>query len=105
MLKARHGNKVVRIPDEKKSDYISLGYKITDMEGKVIYDPINNSEDVKALKEHITQKDAQIAKLQAEIKLLKEKNEEAAAYAEKADKEIAELKASAKKEAKDTAKK
>lgn len=105
MLKAKHGNRVVRIPDEKKADYIALGYKIIDMEGKVLYDPINNSDDVKTLKETLVKKEAEIAKLQSEIAKLKAKNEEAAAYAEKADKEIAELKVASKKADKEAAKK
>lgn len=83
MLKATRANRVVRIPDEKKADYIALGYKILDMEDNVIYDPASNSDDIKALKEAIVKKDAEIEKLRSEIKALKEKEANDAAPAKK----------------------
>ena len=126
MLKACNGNRVLRIPDEKKADYIALGYKITDMGGKVIYDPINNSEDVKEMKKAIIEKDKTIADLNVKIEeaqncrhnLFEELNQKVtdleAALAEKdaviaeLDKTIADLNAKIKdgeKEAKKTASK
>lgn len=104
MLKAKKANRIVRIPDEKKADYIALGYRITDMDGKVVYDPINNTEDVKELKERLAEQDAEIAKLQDELKTLNEalkaKNLESAAYEAKVKKEITDRAAAAKASAK-----
>ena len=67
MLKAYHENRVLRIPDEKKADYIALGYKITTMGGEVVYDPINNTDNVKALQEGIHERDKIIEDLHAKI--------------------------------------
>lgn len=77
MLKAAKKNRVLRIPDEKAAEYRKLGYTITDMTGKVIYEP----ED--------TAKKANV--LAAENADLQEKLHEAAEYAENGDKKIAAL--------------
>lgn len=77
MLKAAKKNRVLRIPDEKTAEYKKLGYTITDMAGKVIYEP----ED--------TAKKASV--LAAENADLQEKLHEAAEYAENGDKKIAAL--------------
>lgn len=37
MLKATHGIRTIRIPDDEKNAYISLGYAVTDMEGRAVY--------------------------------------------------------------------
>ena len=37
MLKATRGSRTIRIPDDKKNAYISLGYTVTDMEGHTVY--------------------------------------------------------------------
>ena len=62
MLKARKGNRVLRIPDEKKSAYIALGYTITDLEGNMIHEHVEpteklaelekENEDLKAANKH-----------------------------------------------------
>ena len=77
MLKARKGNRVLRIPDEKKSAYIALGYTITDLEGNIIHEHVEPTE--------------KLAELEKENEDLKAKLDEAAKYAESADKKIAEL--------------
>ena len=77
MLKARKGNRVLRIPDEKKSAYIALGYTITDLEGNMIHEHVEPTE--------------KLAELDKENEDLKAKLDEAAKYAESADKKIAEL--------------
>lgn len=59
MLKARKKNRVVRIPDTAAADYKSLGYTLTDENGKIVYEP----ED----------KDATIASLRKENAVLKQK--------------------------------
>ena len=45
MLKARKANRVIRIPDEKKDAYAALGYKITDMNDKVVAEPHNAEKE------------------------------------------------------------
>lgn len=37
MLKATRGIRTIRIPDDEKNAYISLGYAVTDMEGRAVY--------------------------------------------------------------------
>ena len=74
MLKARKANRVIRIPDEKKDAYIALGYKITDMNDKVVAEPHNAEKEAETLK-------AQVTDLEAKLK-------EATEYAENADKKI-----------------
>ena len=74
MLKARKANRVIRIPDEKKDAYIALGYKITDMNDKVVAEPHNAEKEAETLK-------AQVTDLETKLK-------EATEYAENADKKI-----------------
>lgn len=88
MLVATHKNVEVNIADEKKQYYISLGYKITDMNGKVIYDPVENTDNVKELKEKLRKRDADIEKLKAELGQAKSQHKEAI---ENAEKKIASL--------------
>ena len=54
MLKARKANRVIRIPDEKKDAYIALGYKITDMNDKVVAEPHNAEKEAETLKAQVT---------------------------------------------------
>jgi|P827metagenome_2_1110787.scaffolds.fasta_scaffold02733_5 DUF1680 family protein len=103
MLKAIKANKVVRIADEQIKNYKALGFKITDMEGKVVYDPAENSDNAKELKAIIEKKDAEIEKLNAKIldlqAQLAEKDDADDANADgEADKD-AEIEKSAKKAA------
>lgn len=93
VLKAIKGNRVVRIPKNKKEAYIAMGYKITTMSGDVVHEPVGQAE----LK-------AKLAAAEAENAELKAKLEEATMYAENADKKIeklekenAELKAASEK--------
>lgn len=79
MLKARKANRVIRIPDEKKDAYIALGYKITDMNDKVVAEPHNAEKEAETLK-------AQVADLETKLK-------EATEYAENADKKIEAMEA------------
>lgn len=77
MLKAAKRNRVLRIPDEKAAEYKKLGYTITDMDGKVIYEPKDNAKKAEALA--------------AENADLQEKLQEAAEYAENGDKKLSLL--------------
>lgn len=79
MLKARKANRVIRIPDEKKDAYIALGYKITDMNDKVVAEPHNAEKEAETLK-------AQVTDLETKLK-------EATEYAENADKKIEAMEA------------
>lgn len=54
MYMAEKANRVVRIADEKKDEYIGMGYTIKDMSGNIINAP-NNPKD-------------RIAELEAELK-------------------------------------
>ena len=54
MLKARKANRVIRIPDEKKDAYAALGYKITDMNDKVVAEPHNAEKEAETLKTQVT---------------------------------------------------
>lgn len=115
MLKARKKNRIVRIPEEKADEYKKLGYTLTDEDGNVVYQPEDKDATIFTLKlensrfkqkiaeyelimkENASSKagDAEKQKeneiLKAENTDLKEKLEEASAYAEKADKRIEEL--------------
>ncbi len=62
MLKAKKGNRVLRIPDEKAKEYKALGYSVYTMDGKTIYENVNPEE--------------QMRKLQAENDALRAENEE-----------------------------
>ena len=79
ILKARKANRVIRIPDEKKDAYAALGYKITDMNDKVVAEPHNAEKEAETLKTQVTD-------LEAKLK-------EAAEYAENADKKIEAMEA------------
>lgn len=79
MLKAAKKNRVLRIPDEKAAEYKKLGYTITDMTGKVTYEPEDTAKKASALA--------------AENENLQERLHEAAEYAENGDKKIAALEA------------
>ena len=79
MLKARKANRVIRIPDKKKDAYAALGYKITDMNDKVVAEPHNAEKEAETLKTQVTD--------------LETKLKEAAEYAENADKKIEAMEA------------
>lgn len=86
MLKAKKGNRVVRIPEEKVDEYKALGYTITDMSGNMIYEHVEPSEKLKAAEKELDT-------LKKEVSSLKEKLDEAEKYAEAADKKIEALEA------------
>lgn len=71
MLKARKGNRVIKIPDEKKKEYIALGYTITDMKGKVIHEHVEPTEKLKQLEKENEDLRAECETLRAENEKLK----------------------------------
>lgn len=92
MLIAEKANRRVRINDEKKDEYIGMGYIIKNTDGSLVKAPDNPKKRVQEL-------ESEIATLKAENADLKGKVEEAEKYAENADKRIAELEAELKKAA------
>lgn len=71
MLKARKGNRVIKIPDEKKKEYIALGYTITDMKGKVIHEHVEPTEKLKQLEKENEDLRTECEALKAENEKLK----------------------------------
>ena len=72
MLKARKANRVIRIPDEKKDAYIALGYKITDMNDKVVAEPHNAEKEAETLKAQVTVLEAKLKEATAKTKETKQ---------------------------------
>lgn len=115
MLLAEKSNRRVRIADDKKEEYIGMGYTVKNMDGSVIMTPDNPKKKVQELEAELkaAREEAAAASnarmdlmesirteneaLKAENVDLKEKLEEAARYAENADKQIAVLESELKK--------
>ena len=72
MLKARKANRVIRIPDEKKDAYAALGYKITDMNDKVVAEPHNAEKEAETLKTHVTDLETKLKEATAKTKETKQ---------------------------------
>lgn len=72
MLKARKANRVIRIPDEKKDAYAALGYKITDMNDKVVAEPHNAEKEAETLKTQVTDLEAKLKEATAKTKETKQ---------------------------------
>ena len=72
MLKARKANRVIRIPDEKKDAYIALGYKITDMNDKVVAEPHNAEKEAETLKTQVTDLETKLKEATAKTKETKQ---------------------------------
>ena len=72
MLKARKANRVIRIPDEKKDAYIALGYKITDMNDKVVAEPHNAEKEAETLKTQVTDLETKLKEAAAKTKETKQ---------------------------------
>ena len=67
MLKAMLKNRIIRIPDEKASEYLALGYTITDMGGKVLKEPKNTAKRVSELEAENAKLQKKIASLEAKL--------------------------------------
>ena len=72
MLKARKGNRVVRIPNEKQDAYIALGYSITDMDGNTIHEHLEPSEKLAEKEKEIADLKEKISELEKENTAMKE---------------------------------
>lgn len=75
MLLAEKANRRVRIADEKKDEYIGMGYTVKNMDGTVIKEPDNPKKKVQVLETELkATKEAaekQIAELTEELKKAK----------------------------------
>lgn len=76
MLRAVKKNRVLRIPDEKAAEYKKLGYTITDMTGKVIYEPEDIAKKAKILEAENAELREKLSELETENASLKAKLKE-----------------------------
>ena len=93
MLKARKRNRIVRIPDEKVGEYKKMGYTITDLDGKTIFEPQDDKATIASLRKEIAVLKQKIAEYEL-LMVQKGKTAEPEAKAE----EKTEAKADAKAE-------
>jgi len=77
MLKAKKANRVVKIPDGKRSVYEKLGYDILTMDGKMVHKHVGPKKEAEQLRLKVADLEAKLA--------------EAHIYAENADKQIEEM--------------
>ena len=86
MLKARKGNRVVKIPDDKKKAYIALGYSILDMDGNMVHEHVEPTQRLAEAEKKVKEQAKEIEKLKAENAELTQKlsETESATVAKKA---------------------
>lgn len=110
MLYAEKANRRVRIADEKKDEYVGMGYTIKNLDGSMVKapdDPKKENADLKKenaeLEERLKAATGRVDELSKNVSdLTAEKNElegklaEASKYAEDADKKIEKLEAELK---------
>lgn len=84
MLRAKKGNRVVRIPDEKMDEYKALGYTITDMSGKMIYEHVEPSKKLEKAEKKIAALEKENAALKEELARVSATKQAAAEPAEEA---------------------
>lgn len=93
MLIAKKANRRVRIPDEKKKEYIAMGYTILEPGGKVVAEPQNLKLENEKLKKQVEPLEKENAELKKQVESLKTENaeleEKLAAAQEKAEKAAA----------------
>lgn len=65
MLKAKKKNRVVRIPDEKATEYRALGYTITTMDGTIVSEPDDDKHRIQKLESENADLKAQLAAMAA----------------------------------------
>ena len=93
MLKARKANRVVKIPENKKDVYISLGYTITDMDGNVIHEHVEASQKLQEAEKEIEDLKAQLIKASETVEKFDKKNGKLEKENAEYKKEIESLKA------------
>lgn len=67
MLLAERKNRVLRIPDEKKEEYIRLGYSISTADGQMVYQHMNQEQKLAFAESENEKLKAENEKLKAEI--------------------------------------
>lgn len=77
MLKVRHGNKILRINDLQKDEYLAKGYDVIDDDGNAVEVSVPN--DINVLKTAYMQHTARINELEDIIQELKKPKEESPA--------------------------
>ena len=93
MLKARKANRVVKIPENKKDVYSSLGYTITDMDGNVIHEHVEASQKLQEAEKEIEDLKAQLIKASETVEKFDKKNGKLEKENAEYKKEIESLKA------------
>ena len=71
MLKAHKKNRSIRIPDEKADEFKKLGYRITTMDGKTLYAPVDTDKENEDLKAENARLRQRIAELNLELERLR----------------------------------
>lgn len=71
MLKAHKKNRSIRIPDEKADEFKKLGYRITTMDGKTLYAPVDTDKENEDLKAENARLRQRIAELNLELEQLR----------------------------------
>lgn len=84
MIKARKGNRVVRIPDEKANDYKALGYSLYNEKNEVIYLHVNDADKIASLEAEVKRLTAALAAATDKIEELTRGNAEANPEAQEA---------------------
>lgn len=81
MLLAEKANRRVRIADEKKDEYIGMGYTVKNMDGSLVKAPEDPKKKVKELEAEVVsikaEAEEQIAKLTEELEKAREEAESA----------------------------
>lgn len=73
MLKATKANRVLRIADEQKDNYLKMGYTITDMDDGLVDEPPDLSHEAEKLRKENEALKAQVKNLTIEVEDLKGK--------------------------------
>lgn len=67
MLKATKANRVLRIADEQKDNYLKMGYTITDMDDNLVDEPPDLSHEAEKLRKENEALKAKVQNLTIEV--------------------------------------
>ena len=71
MLKAKKGNRVLRIEDNRAEEYRTLGFTVTDMNGHLIATPDNAQQRIRELEQENIRLRAQLSALSTKTEVKK----------------------------------